>query len=138
MGRTTGTTGTTTRHTARDTARRAPEKPCALCRDNVQWVDYKNLPLLRSYLSDRGRIRARRMTGNCARHQHEIAMAIKTARQLVLLPYAPRPVTAAPVGATVTAGEKAPAPEKAPERAAAKATALSDRRATADVTGGVR
>ena len=133
MGR---TAGTTTRHTARDAARRAPEKPCALCRDNVQWVDYKNLPLLRSHRSDRGKIRARRMTGNCARHQHEIAMAIKTARQLVLLPYAPRAVTTAPVGATATAPPKAPA--KATAKATEKATALSDRRETADVTGGVR
>jgi hypothetical protein len=65
-------------------------------------------------------------------------MAIKTARQLVLLPYAPRPVTTAPVAAKATFPEKASVAEKAPERAAAKATALSDRRATVDVTGGVR
>ena len=49
--------------------------------------------MLRTYVSDRGRIRARRVTGNCARHQTEIAMAIKTARELVLLP---RPAPHAP------------------------------------------
>jgi len=64
-----------------------------LCRDKVDWVDYKNVSMLRRYVSDRGRIRARRVTGNCARHQNEIAMAIKTARELVLLP---RPAPHAP------------------------------------------
>jgi ribosomal protein S18 len=54
----------------------------------VEWVDYKNVALLRRNTSDRGKIRARRVTGNCARHQHEVAMAIRTARELMLLPYA--------------------------------------------------
>ena len=67
--------------------------PCALCRDKVDWVDYKDVSMLRRYVSDRGRIHARRVTGNCARHQNEIAMAIKTARELVLLP---RPAPHAP------------------------------------------
>ena len=122
MGRSTETT--TRRPAPGDATRRTPTKACALCRDNVEWVDYKNLTLLRAYLSERGQIRARRVTGNCARHQNEIAMAIKTARQLVLLPYAPRPVTKGPVGATAVATEKA--------------TTLSKLRAGADVTGGVR
>ena len=52
----------------------------------MQWVDYKNVALLRSYMSDRGRIRARQATGNCVRHQGEVSVAIKTARELVLLP----------------------------------------------------
>jgi ribosomal protein S18 len=66
----------------------------------VAWVDYKNIPLLRRYLSERGRIRARQATGNCAQHQEEISAAIKTARELVLLPYAPR--TAKEATATTT------------------------------------
>lgn len=66
-------------------ARRPTEKPCALCRAKVPWVDYKDVDLLLRYVSDRGRIRARRVTGNCARHQGEVAVAIKTARELVLL-----------------------------------------------------
>jgi ribosomal protein S18 len=53
----------------------------------VEWVDYKDVTLLRTHMSDRGKIRARHVTGNCARHQGEIAAAIKTARDLVLLPY---------------------------------------------------
>jgi small subunit ribosomal protein S18 len=53
----------------------------------VQWVDYKDVDLLRSHMSDRGKIRARHVTGTCARHQGEINVAIKTARDLVLLPY---------------------------------------------------
>ena len=62
------------------------QKPCALCLAKVEWVDYKNVALLRGYLSDRGKIRARTATGNCVRHQGEISVAIKTARELVLLP----------------------------------------------------
>jgi small subunit ribosomal protein S18 len=75
-----------TRRRATSAAPRAAHKPCALCRDEVEWVDYKNIVLLRRYMSDRGRIRSRQATGNCARHQGEVAVAIKTARELVLLP----------------------------------------------------
>ncbi len=67
------------------------EEPCELCRDKMEWVDYKNVSLLRRYMSDRGNIRARKVTGNCAHHQSEIAAAIKTARELVLLPRPTRP-----------------------------------------------
>jgi ribosomal protein S18 len=74
------------------------KKPCALCRDQVTWVDYKDIPLLRKYMSDRGKIRSRRVTGNCAQHQRALAMAIKTARELVLLPYTQRTVTERPGG----------------------------------------
>ncbi len=69
-----------------------PEKPCALCRDKVQWVDYKNVTLLRTYMNERGKIHARQVTGNCARHQGEVSVAIKTARELVLLPRGVRSV----------------------------------------------
>jgi len=79
-------TEASTRRGAAEGARRATYPPCTLCRDKVDWIDYKNVALLRRYVSDRGRIRARRVTGNCARHQNEVAMAIKTARELVLLP----------------------------------------------------
>jgi small subunit ribosomal protein S18 len=81
------------RRSPKDAARRTKKKPCALCRDKVAWVDYKDVPMLRKYMSDRGKIRARRVTGNCAQHQREIALAIKTARELVLLPYTQRTVT---------------------------------------------
>ncbi len=62
------------------------QKPCALCQAKVEWVDYKNVTLLRSFMSDRGKIRARTATGICAQHQGEVSVAIKTARELVLLP----------------------------------------------------
>ena len=82
-----------TRRSAKDAARRTKKKPCALCRDKIEWVDYKDVNLLRKYMSDRGKIRARRVSGNCAQHQREIALAIKTARELVLLPYTQRTMT---------------------------------------------
>ncbi len=81
------------RRSPKDAARRTKKKPCALCRDKIDWVDYKDVPMLRKYMSDRGKIRARRVTGNCAQHQREIALAIKTARELVLVPYTQRTVT---------------------------------------------
>jgi ribosomal protein S18 len=64
----------------------------------VTWVDYKDVPMLRKYMSDRGKIRSRRVTGNCAQHQRALAQAIKTARELVLLPYTQRTVTERPGG----------------------------------------
>jgi small subunit ribosomal protein S18 len=89
---------TSTRRAAKDAARRVKKKPCALCRDHIEWVDYKDVGMLRKYMSDRGKIRSRRVTGNCAQHQRGIAMAIKTARELVLLPYTQRTVTERPGG----------------------------------------
>ena len=90
--------GGTSRRAPKDTSRRVKKKPCALCRDHVEWVDYKDVPLLRKFMSDRGKIRSRRVTGNCAQHQRDIAEAIKTARELVLLPYTQRTVTERPGG----------------------------------------
>ena len=62
-------------------------KSCLLCKDHVREVDYKNIALLRRYVSDRGKIRNRRMTGACRRHQRLVAVAIKRAREMALLPY---------------------------------------------------
>ena len=62
-------------------------KSCFLCKDKVREVDYKNVNQLRRYLSDRGKIRSPRMTGACRRHQRQIAVAIKRAREMALLPY---------------------------------------------------
>src|ERR1700676_2308124 len=90
--------GTTTRRAPKDLGRRVKKKPCALSRDRTEWVDYKDVPMLRKYMSDRGKIRSRRVTGNCAQHQRALAMAIKTARELALLPYTQRTVTERPGG----------------------------------------
>ena len=62
-------------------------KSCFLCKDKVREVDYKNVNQLRRYVSERGKIRNRRMTGACRRHQRQIAVAIKRAREMALLPY---------------------------------------------------
>ena len=83
---------------AQGSRRRVKKKPCAFCRDNVEWVDYKDVPMLRKYMSDRGKIRSRRVTGNCAAAPAGVAQAIKTARELVLLPYTQRTVTERPAG----------------------------------------
>jgi small subunit ribosomal protein S18 len=90
--------GSSTRRAPKDLGRRVKKKPCALCRDKIEWVDYKDVPMLRKYMSDRGKIRSRRVTGNCAQHQRALAQAIKTARELVLLPYTQRTVTERPGG----------------------------------------
>lgn len=90
--------GGSSRRAPKDLGRRVKKKPCAMCRDGVDWVDYKDVPVLRKYMSDRGKIRSRRVTGNCAQHQRDIARAIKVARELVLLPYTQRTVTEKPGG----------------------------------------
>ena len=56
-------------------------------KDKAEFVDYKDVALLRKFMSDRGKIRSRRVTGLCAKHQREVAMAIKNAREMALLPY---------------------------------------------------
>ena len=98
MGRNNYRGAPTTRRAPKDLGRRVKKKPCAMCRDGVTWVDYKDLPMLRKYMSDLGKIRSRRVTGNCAQHQRDIAQAIKVARELVLLPYTQRTVTERPGG----------------------------------------
>src|SRR3954466_8400366 len=62
-------------------------KPCPFCRDKVDQVDYKDVATLRKFISDRGKIRSRRITGACRRHQNQIATAVKRAREIALLPY---------------------------------------------------
>lgn len=62
-------------------------KACAFCKDDAPKIDFKDIKLLRKYLSDRGKIRSRRVTGLCARHQKEVAVAVKNARELALLPF---------------------------------------------------
>ncbi|HAN72808.1 MAG TPA: 30S ribosomal protein S18 [Actinobacteria bacterium] len=62
-------------------------KACQFCKEGVKAIDYKDTNLLRKFISDRGKIRARRVTGNCTQHQRDIAMAVKNAREVALLPY---------------------------------------------------
>ena len=81
-----------TKRTLKDTRPRGKKKVCMFCKEHAVWVDYKDVNLLRRFMSDRGKIRARRVTGNCAQHQRDVQVAIKTARELALLPYTQRTV----------------------------------------------
>ncbi len=76
-----------------DIRRGTKKKPCAFCQHGVDRVDYKDLAQLRKYISDRGKIRGRKVSGNCQQHQRDVSEAIKTARELALLPYTQRTVT---------------------------------------------
>lgn len=73
--------------TDRPRGRKGRKKVCAFCVDKIQEIDYKDVPRLRRYLSDRGKIVPRRVTGTCARHQRQLTTAIKRARHLAFLPY---------------------------------------------------
>jgi small subunit ribosomal protein S18 len=68
-------------------------KPCPYCKDKIELVDYKDVTGLRRFVSERGKIRSRRITGACRRHQSQIATAVKRARELALLPYAAEPAS---------------------------------------------
>ncbi len=63
-------------------------KNCYFCREKIDQVDYKNVNQLRRYVSEKGKIRSRRITGTCRRHQKQVAVAVKRAREMALLPYA--------------------------------------------------
>jgi small subunit ribosomal protein S18 len=63
------------------------KKPCRLCREKTEKVDFKDIDLLSKYISDRGKILPPRLSGNCAKHQRMIANAIKKARMAALLPF---------------------------------------------------
>ena len=62
-------------------------KSCFFCKSKVDEVDYKNVNELRRYVSEKGKIRSRRISGACRRHQRQVAVAVKRARELALLPY---------------------------------------------------
>jgi small subunit ribosomal protein S18 len=66
-------------------------KPCPYCREKIDHVDYKDVSMLRRFTSERGKIRSRRITGACRRHQSQLARAVKRARELALLPYVAEP-----------------------------------------------
>lgn len=74
----------------KDNARRAKKKTSILNTEAVKYVDWKDVNLLRRFMSDRAKVRARRVTGNNAQQQREVAKAIKNAREMALLPYVTR------------------------------------------------
>jgi small subunit ribosomal protein S18 len=67
--------------------RRKKRRQCNFCADKVEHIDYKEIPRLRRYVTERGKILPRRITGNCAHHQRQLTTAIKRARVIALLPY---------------------------------------------------
>ena len=67
--------------------RRGRKKVCTFCENKSQKIDYKDTKLLNKYVTERGKILPRRVTGNCAKHQRLVTVAIKRARSIALLPY---------------------------------------------------
>jgi small subunit ribosomal protein S18 len=67
--------------------RRSKRKVCAFCMDKAESIDYKDINKLRKYVTERGKILPRRISGNCAKHQRELTEAIKRARNIALLPF---------------------------------------------------
>ena len=67
--------------------RKGRKKVCTFCVDRAEFIDYEDVAKLRRFISERGKILPRRVTGTCARHQRELTVAIKRARHLALLPY---------------------------------------------------
>lgn len=71
----------------RERGRRSRKKVCAFCVDKIQQVDYKDAGRLKRYISERGKILPRRVSGNCARHQRQLTVSVKRARHMALLPF---------------------------------------------------
>ena len=72
---------------AQDFQRQPRRKYCQFFKEDVDYIDYKDVQLLRKYTTDRGKIKPRRVTGACTQHQRDLAVAIKRAREMALLPY---------------------------------------------------
>ncbi len=64
-----------------------PPRACPFCTQKITYIDYKQVDFLRRFVTDRGKIKARRKVGTCAKHQRRLAIAIKRARHVALLPY---------------------------------------------------
>jgi small subunit ribosomal protein S18 len=71
----------------RDRGRRPRRKVCQFCVDKVDRIDYKDVAKLRRFVTERGKILPRRISGNCAKHQRQVTVAIKRARNIALLPF---------------------------------------------------
>ena len=76
-----------------DAGRRTKKKVSVLTTDKIDYIDYKDVNLLKRFVSDRAKVRARRVTGNDTQQQSEVARAIKNAREMALLPYTTRVTT---------------------------------------------
>ena len=110
----------------KDNAKRAKKKISLLNQERVQYVDYKDVNLLRRFMSDRAKIRARRVTGNDSQQQREVARAIKNAREMGLLPYTTRVTTQRKVKSNDNADRAAEPAEVEVEAPAADETDVLD------------
>jgi small subunit ribosomal protein S18 len=113
---------------AADRRRPIKKKTSILSSESIDWVDYKDVNLLRRFMSERAKIRARRVTGNSAQQQRAVARAIRIAREMALLPYSVRQVTQRSRGGRRDRGDRDRGdrdrdrmPEPPPERARAAA-----------------
>ena len=70
-----------------DRGRRPRKKVCGFCVDKIDSIDYKELGRLRKFVTERGKILPRRISGNCAKHQRQLTVAVKRARTVALLPF---------------------------------------------------
>ena len=70
-----------------DYARKPRRKYCSFCKDKVAYIDYKDIGTIKRYVSEKGKIRPRRVSGNCAQHQRDVAIAVKRAREMALIGY---------------------------------------------------
>ncbi|NLI92899.1 MAG: 30S ribosomal protein S18 [Peptococcaceae bacterium] len=71
----------------KERGRRPRKRVCSFCVDKVDSIDYKDTAKLRKYITERGKILPRRISGNCAKHQRQVTIAVKRARSIALLPY---------------------------------------------------
>ena len=71
----------------REKGRRPRKKVCSFCVDKIESIDYKEIGRLQRYVSERGKILPRRISGNCAKHQRQVTLAVKRARSIALLPF---------------------------------------------------
>ena len=71
----------------RERGRRGKKRVCVFCVDKQEGIDYKDVPRLKKFVTERGKILPRRISGNCARHQRMLTISIKRARNIALLPF---------------------------------------------------
>jgi small subunit ribosomal protein S18 len=114
---------------AKDSTKKIKKKVSVLVQERVEYIDYKDVNLLQRFLSDRSKIRARRVSGNDAQQQRDVAIAIKNAREMALLPYAKRVTTqrsGRPDRGDRDRPPRAEAAEAFPEEAEAEPTEVED------------
>ena len=103
------------RRPKRDAPERKPKKKISILdSEGIDWIDYKDVALLRRFMSERAKIRARRVTGNDAQQQRAVARAIRVAREMALLPYSVRQVTHRSKGKRDRGDDRGPRGESAP------------------------